>query len=299
MDRERRDRRSSMATRRRREAGEVGQRQVDTTQRNLRQKVHPHQLFIGIKFEEARNELSEGLYRPPPFHCPLLSFHYRSVSHSLQQHIDCKMANIGRLSTKDAVLFLCDMQEKFRPNIFQFTNIVSNAARVLQSFVSSNLELLLQASRILGIPAILTEQYPKGLGPTVPELGAGDLTPHAKTSFTMFIEEVEKELKALGSPKQAILCGIEAHACIACTTYDLIEKGMEVHIVADAVSSRSQTDRLFALSRMKQSGAYLTTTEAVLLQLVQDAKHPNFKEIQRLLVQPSPDTGLLAFFSAL
>uniref|UniRef100_A0A3Q3QK83 Isochorismatase-like domain-containing protein n=1 Tax=Monopterus albus TaxID=43700 RepID=A0A3Q3QK83_MONAL len=222
------------------------------------------------------------------------------------------MANIGRLSTKDAVLFLCDMQEKFRPNIFHFTDIVSNAAR------------LLQASRVLGIPPILTEQYPKGLGPTVPELGAEDLTAHTKTSFTMIIEGVEKELQTLGNPRQIILCGIEAHACIACTTYDLLEKGMEVHIVADAVSSRryvsvviitnnykcdvllhtfvflhSQTDRLFALSRLKQSGAFLTTTEAVLLQLVQDAKHPNFKEIQKLLAHPSPDTGLLAFFSSL
>ncbi|XP_074509504.1 isochorismatase domain-containing protein 2-like [Sebastes fasciatus] len=197
------------------------------------------------------------------------------------------MESFGRLSTKDTVLLLCDMQEKFRPNIFQFTNIVSNASR------------LLQASRVLDIPAIVTEQYPKGLGPTVPELGIGDLTPHAKTSFTMMIEEVERELQALGNPKRAILCGIEAHACIACTTFDLLEKGMEVHIVADAVSSRSQTDRLFALSRLKQSGAYLTTTEAVMLQLVQDAKHPNFKEIQKLLAQPSPDTGLLAFFSAL
>ncbi|TNN81096.1 Isochorismatase domain-containing protein 2 [Liparis tanakae] len=163
------------------------------------------------------------------------------------------MAGIGRLSTKDSVLLLCDMQEKFRPNIFQFTNIVSNAAR------------LLQASRVLGIPSILTEQYPKGLGPTVPELGAEGLTAHAKTSFTMMIDVVEKELQALGNPKQAIL----------------------------------QTDRLFALSRLKQSGAYLTTTEAVLLQLVQDAKHPNFKEIQRLLTHPSPDTDLLGFISAL
>ncbi|KAM9806352.1 isochorismatase domain-containing protein 2 isoform X2 [Syngnathus typhle] len=197
------------------------------------------------------------------------------------------MAGIGRLSTKDTVLLLCDMQEKFRPNIFQFTNIVSNAAR------------LLQASRILGIPAILTEQYPKGLGPTVPELGAEGLTAHAKTSFTMMIEEVQKEMQALGNPKQAILCGIEAHACIACTVFDLLEKGTEVHIVSDAVSSRSQTDRLFALSRLKQSGAFLTTTEAVLLQLVQGAKHPNFKEIQQLMMQPSPDTGLLAYFSAL
>lgn len=79
----------------------------------------------------------------------------------------------------------------------------------------SKLSLRLQAGRILGIPAILTEQYPKGLGPTVPELGAEGLTAHAKTSFTMMIEEVQKELQALGSPKQAILCGIEAHACIA------------------------------------------------------------------------------------
>ncbi|XP_023117827.2 isochorismatase domain-containing protein 2 [Amphiprion ocellaris] len=197
------------------------------------------------------------------------------------------MANIGRLSVKDSVLFLCDMQEKFRPNIFQFTNIVSNAAR------------LLQASRVLGIPPILTEQYPKGLGPTVPELGAEGLTAHAKTCFTMILPEVEKQLQELGNPKQAILCGIETHACIACTTYDLLEKGMEVHIVADAVSSRSQTDRLFALSRLKQSGAFLTTTEAVLLQLVQDAKHPNFKEIQKLMLHPSPDTALLSFFSVL
>ena len=72
-----------------------------------------------------------------------------------------------------------------------------------------------QAARVLGIPPIVTEQYPKGLGPTVPELGAGDLTAHAKTKFTMMIEPVEKELKALGDPKIAILCGIETQACIA------------------------------------------------------------------------------------
>ncbi|KAF4103369.1 hypothetical protein G5714_016252 [Onychostoma macrolepis] len=178
-------------------------------------------------------------------------------------------------------------KEKFRPTIFQFTNVVSNAAR------------LLQACRILSIPQILTEQYPKGLGPTVPELGAEGLKPHTKTSFSMLTESVESSLKSLGDPQQVILCGIEAQACIACTTYDLLERGMEVHIVADAISSRSQTDRLFALSRLKQSGAFLTTTEGVLLQLVQDAKHPNFKEIQKLLAHPSPDTGLLAFFSSL
>lgn len=61
----------------------------------------------------------------------------------------------------------------------------------------------------------MTEQYPRGLGPTVPELGASDLTPHEKTQFSMLTEEVEKQLQALGGPKKAILCGIEAQACIA------------------------------------------------------------------------------------
>ncbi|KAA0703124.1 Isochorismatase domain-containing protein 2 [Triplophysa tibetana] len=197
------------------------------------------------------------------------------------------VARIGRLSTKGSVLLLCDMQEKFRPAIYQFTNIVSNAAR------------LLQACQILNIPQILTEQYPKGLGPTVPELGADGLKPHEKTSFSMLTDSVKSSLKTLGDPQQIILCGIEAQACIACTTFDLLEQGMEVHIVADAVSARSQTDRLFALSRLKQSGAFLTTTEGVLLQLVQNAKHPNFKEIQKLLAHPSPDTGLLALYSSL
>ncbi|XP_068070051.1 isochorismatase domain-containing protein 2 isoform X1 [Danio rerio] len=136
------------------------------------------------------------------------------------------MAGIGRLSTKGSVLLLCDMQEKFRPTIFQFTNVVSNAAR------------LLQACRILNIPQILTEQYPKGLGPTVPELGAEGLKPHTKTSFSMMTESVQSSLKSMGDPQQVILCGIEAQACIACTAYDLLERGMEVHIVADAVSSR-------------------------------------------------------------
>lgn len=74
---------------------------------------------------------------------------------------------------------------------------------------------LSQACRILNIPQILTEQYPKGLGPTVPELGAEGLKPHAKTSFSMMTDSVESSLKSLGDPKQVILCGIEAQACIA------------------------------------------------------------------------------------
>lgn len=79
----------------------------------------------------------------------------------------------------------------------------------------NSLTLLPQACRTLGIPPIVTEQYPKGLGPTVSELGASDLKPYAKTKFSMLTEEVQSELERLGEPKKAILCGIEAQACIA------------------------------------------------------------------------------------
>lgn len=97
-----------------------------------------------------------------------------------------------------------------------------------------------QASRILGIPPILTEQYPKGLGPTVPELGAADLTAHAKTSFTMMIEEVQRQLEALGNPKQAILCGIEAHACIAVRAYfSLDNETINVVLIREQVKNSS------------------------------------------------------------
>ncbi|XP_072350501.1 isochorismatase domain-containing protein 2-like, partial [Scyliorhinus torazame] len=80
------------------------------------------------------------------------------------------------------------------------------------------------------------------------------------------------------------------------TALDLLDKGLDVHVVADACSSRSQVDRLMALSRMKQSGAFLTTSEGTLLQLVRDAKHPKFREVQKIIMDPAPDSNLVAFF---
>ncbi|MGH0174923.1 UNVERIFIED_CONTAM: hypothetical protein FKN15_068619, partial [Acipenser sinensis] len=111
----------------------------------------------------------------------------------------------GRLSPQGTILLLCDLQEKFRPHIVHFGDIVSNAAR------------LLQASRILGVPAIVSEQYPRGLGPTVPELGAQGVPTFSKTSFSMLTPEIEAALGgggAGGGARSVLLCGIEAQACI-------------------------------------------------------------------------------------
>merc|ERR1712150_241372 len=111
----------------------------------------------------------------------------------------------------------------------------------------------------------------------------------------MGIPEVEEKLKTLcaGDVKHVVLFGIEAHVCIQQTVIDLLERDIEVHIVADACSSRSQMDRTFAYERFQAAGAIVTTSEAILLQLVGDKEHPNFKEIQSLIKTSAPTSGLV------
>ncbi|XP_062994861.1 isochorismatase domain-containing protein 2 [Elgaria multicarinata webbii] len=191
------------------------------------------------------------------------------------------VARLGKVVPKTSILFLCDMQEKFRPNISYFPQIVSVAARMLK------------VAKALQIPTVVTEQYPQGLGPTVPELGAEEFPKYTKTCFSMIIPEVEKEMASVPNLKSVLLCGIETQACIMSTALDIMERGLDVHVVVDACSSRSQVDRIVALSRLRQSGAFLTTSEGLILQLVRDAAHPHFKEIQKLIKEPAPDSGLL------
>lgn len=175
------------------------------------------------------------------------------------------------------------MQEKFRHGIAYFPQIVSVAARMLR------------VARLLGVPAVLTEQYPQGLGPTVPELGAEGLRPLSKTCFSM-VPAARQELDSRPQLQSVLLCGIEAQACILNTALDLLDRGLQVHVVADACSSRSLVDRLVALARMRQSGAFLCSSEGLILQLVGDAAHPQFKEIQKIIKEPAPDSGLLGLF---
>merc|ERR1719154_958876 len=128
------------------------------------------------------------------------------------------------------------------------------------------------------LPCLATEQYPKGLGRTVPELGLEEhgVVPH-----------LLEELRQQEETRAVILCGIEAHACIHHTTLDLLELGVEVHIPVDCVSSRSLVDRKFALERLRAAGAHLTTSEGIILGLAADSAHPRFKQLQRLVVEPA------------
>ncbi|XP_007955467.1 isochorismatase domain-containing protein 2 [Orycteropus afer afer] len=190
---------------------------------------------------------------------------------------------LGRIHPRSSVLFLCDMQEKFRHNIAYFPEILFVAARMLK------------VAQLLEVPALVTEQYPKGLGHTVPELHTNGLPVLPKTTFSM-VPALRQELDARPQLCSVLLCGIEAQACVLSTALDLLDRGLEVHVVVDACSSRSQVDRLVALSRMRQSGAFLSTSESLILQLVRDATHPKFKEIMNIIKEPVPDSGLLGLF---
>ncbi|GMT24925.1 hypothetical protein PFISCL1PPCAC_16222, partial [Pristionchus fissidentatus] len=184
-----------------------------------------------------------------------------------------------RLSSKDSVLFVCDLQEKFRQNIIKFPEVVTVASR------------LVAAASTLEMPIVATEQYPKGLGHLVTELNLPEKTPvFDKTKFSMCIPPVDQLLSP--TPKSVILCGIEAHVCVLQTTLDLLERGIAVHVVADATSSRSAVDRAFAFKQMERAGAILTTSECVILGLVGGSDHEKFKQIQKIIMQSAPDTGI-------
>ncbi|XP_030826510.1 isochorismatase domain-containing protein 2 [Camarhynchus parvulus] len=178
-----------------------------------------------------------------------------------------------------SALLLCDLQERFRGSVAAFPHIVAVAAR------------LLQGCRILGVPALVTEQRPEVLGRTVPELGAQDVPRVPKTAFSM--AGAAAPLLREPALRHVLLCGIEAHACVLQTALDLLEQGLDVHVVADAVSSRSQVDRALALARMRQAGAHLSTCESLLLLLLRDSAHPKFRQILPLIKEPPPDTGLI------
>ncbi|KAK2511318.1 isochorismatase domain-containing protein 1 [Columba livia] len=197
--------------------------------------------------------------------------------------LQIQMTTLGNLTPSSTVFFCCDMQERFRPAIKYFGDIISVGQR------------LLQGARLLGIPVIVTEQYPKGLGSTVQEIdltGAKLVLP--KTKFSMVLPEVEAALAEIPGVRSVVLFGVETHVCIQQTALELIGRGLEVHIVADATSSRSMMDRMFALERLARTGIIVTTSEAILLQLVADKEHPKFKEIQNLIKASAPESGLLS-----
>ena len=193
------------------------------------------------------------------------------------------LVKFGLLPEKHTAFFLCDIQEKFRPVMLHFPEIVQAADK------------LVKTSKILGVPLIVTEQNPKGLGSTVPELDTGHANGvYSKTKFSMVIPEVVTKLGELcgGELQCVVLFGIETHVCVEQTAAELSARGFKVHVVADACTSRSQEDRLLAFERLRQMGCFITTSETVIFKLLGDKEHPMFPHIRTLIKSATPYTGL-------
>ncbi len=148
-----------------------------------------------------------------------------------------------------------------------------------------NLEILIKGAQVLELPILWLEQYPQGLGPTIPEVAGllKDQQPLAKRCFSACgLPEFGQALRASGR-RRVLLAGIEAHICVYQTCCDLLDQGYQVEVVADAVSSRTPENKKTGLDRMTQAGAVLTSVEMALFELLRVAGTPQFKEIARLV----------------
>ena len=152
--------------------------------------------------------------------------------------------------------------------------------------VMRNLKVLAATAQRLGLPILATEQYPKGLGHTLPEMKAAlpaGLEPMEKVAFSCWAVESFRTRLAASGKRQILLGGIEAHVCVLMSALDLLAAGFAVHVVADAVTSRTQANWRLAMDYLRQAGAVVTTTETALFQLLGQADSDAFRELARLI----------------
>lgn len=179
------------------------------------------------------------------------------------------------MSRRDTALLVVDVQGKL-------ITLVPGHEKVIW-----NIRRLLDAAKVLGVPAFGTEQYPKGLGPTVPILAERLGTMPDKLSFSCGeCGGIFQELDQRGIAK-VLVVGIEAHVCVQQTVLDLLAAGYRVYLAVDAIGARFDIDRETAFRRMDSAGATLTTTESAMFEWCERSGTPEFKEISRL-VQESP-----------
>jgi nicotinamidase-related amidase len=178
------------------------------------------------------------------------------------------------LAAENSRLLIVDVQEKLLPLIPVAERLVHNCRR------------LLDGARIVSVPRFGTEQYPKGLGHTQPELAERLGAIPDKVCFSCVGVLGWGTASELADDRdQIVVAGMETHVCVLQTVLDLIAGGFRVYVPADAVASRSEMDWRIALERMASSGATITTVESVLFEWCRQAGTPVFKEIQKLIIE--------------
>lgn len=173
----------------------------------------------------------------------------------------------------NAVLIIIDIQGNLAQAMYDKENLFTNNVKLIQGF------------KALNLPIIFTEQIPQKLGKTLPVISQelDGIEPIAKETFSCWDDRnFIKQLKAL-SRKHIVIAGIECHVCVYQTALDLISNRYNVHLVSDAVSSRTPENRQIGIDAMKSAGAHITSTEMVLFELLRTAADPKFKEIIKIV----------------
>lgn len=177
------------------------------------------------------------------------------------------------LQTTNTVCLVVDIQERLTPVLHEAASLVANSS------------LLLQGLNALGVPLLLTEQYPKGLGGTLAEIRryfAEDALIVEKTRFSAYVAEVADFIEEQ-QVKNVIVIGAEAHVCMLQTVLDLRAQGLAVYVPFECTTSRNPLNKDNALQQMREAGAIVSNIESLLFMLLQDAKHLAFKTISKLI----------------
>jgi nicotinamidase-related amidase len=184
----------------------------------------------------------------------------------------------GRLEADRTTLVVVDVQEAFRKAIPGFDRIAKATAT------------LIEGAEAMRIPIVISEQYPKGLGETVPEV-AEHLPDGVEPLEKVVFAASEAEGFDLEGRDQVLLCGIETHVCVNQTALDLLASGVDVQVAEDAVGSRSDQNRRVGLHKMERAGAVMTSVETALFELLGRAGTDEFKRVQRLILDYAPNPG--------
>lgn len=178
------------------------------------------------------------------------------------------------LSVETTALLVIDIQDRFVEHIYEMDRVIEKS------------RLLIEAAKLLDVPVIVSQQYPKGLGETVAVIRQA-LPDSAlildKVTFScgqddQIVEAIEKTRRS-----QILICGIEAHVCVQQTAFDLLAMEKQPHLATDAISSRNPNDAQVALARMQNSPIIPTTTEAAIMELAHSSKHKAFKDLSKLI----------------
>ncbi len=191
--------------------------------------------------------------------------------------ITADQAEVARrpLEAEQCALVVVDIQEKLLPPIFNKEALVKNS------------QLLIRLAKILDLPIMVTTQYSKGLGATVPEIASllEGIAAFDKLEFSCFgSDQFRSRLKALpGNRNTVLLCGMEAHICVMQTALGALNEGYLVHVASDAVGSRAEWNWKIGLDRMKSAGAVISSTEMMMYELLRCSGTPQFKELLQYL----------------